>query len=232
MQLEVESVSDRLYRTAMGSSQLTSATGEDITRRGILCVVSGPSGSGKTTLCHAMRDIENCYYTVSCTTRAPRGDEEDGVDYHFLSEEEFAARIEADDFLEHAEVFSRRYGTLKSEVIPIIDAGRDVVMDLDVQGAAQIRECEDPAIRSSQIDVFILVPMTELRNRLADRATETEEQLAKRLAEAKIECASWDLYQYAITSTDKENDRAAMRAIITAERRRTSRLTIRDAYFR
>lgn len=216
----------------MGSSQPTPLNSDAIARRGILCVVSGPSGSGKTTLCHAMRDLENCYYTVSCTTRAPRGDEVDGVDYHFLSDEEFVKRIDLGDFLEHAHVFGRRYGTLRSEVIPNIDAGRDVVMDLDVQGAEQIRACEDPAIRSSHVDTFILVPIGELRNRLAERATESAEQLTKRLEEAKVEIESWDRYRYAITSTDREADRAAMRAIIAAERHRASRLLISDTYFR
>ena len=205
---------------------------DTITRKGILCVVSGPSGSGKTTLCYAMRDLENCYYTVSCTTRAPRGDEVDGVDYHFLSEVEFAARLERGDFLEHANVFGRRYGTLKSEVIPNIDAGRDVVMDLDVQGAAQIRACEDPTICNSHIDVFILVPMNELRERLAERATESTEQLAKRLDEAQVETASWNLYQYTIASEDREADRATLRSILTAERHRAHRLHIAPSYFK
>ena len=216
----------------MGDLPHTPIDSDAVTRRGILCVVSGPSGSGKTTLCHAMRDLENCHYTVSCTTRAPRGDEVDGVDYHFLSEEEFLTRIERGDFLEHANVFGRRYGTLKSEVVPNIDAGRDVVMDLDVQGAAQIRACEDQTIRSSLVDVFILVPMAELRTRLADRATESDEQLAKRLTEAVVEIESWDRYQYAITSSGREADRAAMRAILSAERQRANRLHIGDSYFK
>jgi guanylate kinase len=217
----------------MGSSTANPISNHSaIQRRGILCVVSGASGSGKTTLCHALRDLEDCYYTVSCTTRAPRGDEVNGVHYHFLSDEEFVQKIEQGEFLEHANVFGRRYGTLKSEVIPNIESGRDVVMDLDIQGAAQIRDCEDPAIRASHIDAFILVPMAELRRRLAESATESPEQLAKRLAEAQIETAAWNLYRYAITSTDRETDRAAMRAIITAERHRASRLTLNDDYLK
>jgi guanylate kinase len=203
-----------------------------ITRKGILCVVSGPSGSGKTTLCHAARDLENCHHTVSCTTRAPRGDEVDGVNYHFLSDVEFAARVERGEFLEHANVFGRRYGTLKSEVIPNINAGRDVVMDLDVQGAAQIRACEDPCIRASHVDVFILVPLNELRERLAGRATESADQLTMRLDEAQVELASWNLYRYAIISADRETDRAALRAILAAERQRAGRLEIGAAYFK
>lgn len=179
-----------------------------------------------------MRDLENCYHTVSCTTRTPRGDEVDGVNYHFLSDEDFARRVAKGAFLEHAAVFGRRYGTLKSEVLPHINAGRDVVMDIDVQGAAQIRACDDAVIRASHVDVFILVPMHELRVRLSGRATESAEQLEKRLAEARTETASWHLYRYAITSRDRDSDRAAMRAIIAAERQRASRLQIGDAYFR
>ena len=155
----------------------------------------------------------------------------DGVNYHYLSDDDFAGRVDSGEFLEHATVFGCRYGTLKSEVIPNIAAGRDVVMDLDVQGAAQIRACGDAAIQASHLDVFVLVQMDELRARLAERATESPDQLAKRLAEAQAEMASWNLYQYAITSADRESDRAAIRAILAAERRRASRLSIGDSYF-
>ena len=125
-------------------------------RTGILCVVSGPSGSGKTTVCRGATQATALYYTTSCTTRAVRAGEVDGSDYFFLTEEEFQRRISAGQFLEHALVHGRRYGTLRSEVIPRLAAGEDVVMDLDPQGAAQLRACEDMAIRHSLIDVFIL----------------------------------------------------------------------------
>ena len=118
-------------------------------RTGMLCVVSGPSGSGKTTVCRSAAQAGPLYYTISCTTRKMRPGEVDGRDYFFLGGEEFKNRIDAGDFLEHALVHGRHYGTLKSEVIPRLAAGEDVVMDLDPQGAAQLRGCEDPAIRHS-----------------------------------------------------------------------------------
>ena len=195
-----------------------------LVRRGILCVISGSAGSGKTTLCHAMRDEEGCYHTVSCTTREPRGGEENGIAYHFLSEDEFVARIDRGEFLEHAQVFGKRYGTLKSEVLDRLERGQDVIMDIDVQGAAQIRACEDEALRKSLVDVFILVPEDELKARLTSRATETPEQLATRLGEAMKETVHWRRYQYAIKSGNREEDREVLRAILIAERHRAARL--------
>ena len=172
-----------------------------------------------------MRDEENCYHTVSCTTRGPREGEEDGVNYHFLSDDEFVGRIEQGDFLEHAHVFGRRYGTLKSEVLGRLETGQDVIMDIDVQGAAQVRACADDGIQLSYVDVFILVPLEELRARLANRGTEGPEQLALRLGEAMKEIAHWDRYQYAISSGNQLDDREALRSILAAERRRTKRLS-------
>ena len=169
-----------------------------------------------------MRDGENCYHTVSCTTRAPREGEVDGVAYHFLSDEEFVARVARGEFLEHANVFGRRYGTLKSEVLGRLEAGQDVIMDIDVQGAAQIRGCEDEDIRRSHVDVFVLVRKDELRARLVNRGTEGEEELARRLGEAENEMTQWRKYQYAIVSGDRDNDREKLRAILDGERNRGS----------
>ena len=107
-----------------------------IQRSGILLVVSGPSGSGKTTLCRRLADAGEAHYSISCTTREPREGEVDGRDYHFLTQEEFKDRIEHGELLEHAEVHGNYYGSLISEVLEHIESGRDVVMDIDVQGAA------------------------------------------------------------------------------------------------
>src|SRR6478672_5791402 len=119
----------------------------DPKREGLLVVVSGPSGCGKTTLCRNATAVEPVYYTVSCTTRAMRPGEENGRDYFFLSEEEFTSRVAAGDFLEHATVHGRHYGTLKSEVLPALQSGMDVIMDLDIQGAAQLRASCDDLVR-------------------------------------------------------------------------------------
>lgn len=196
-------------------------------RTGILCVVSGPSGSGKTTLCRATEAVEeNIHYTTSCTTRAPREGETDGEDYFFLGVDEFERRVAAGEFLEHALVHGNFYGTLKSEVVGHLAEGRDVIMDIDVQGAALIRACEDAAIVASRIDVFIVLPsMKEVRARLAKRGTETEEQLALRLKNAVDEMRDWDKYDYVLTSAERESDLARFRELLAVERLRTSRLT-------
>ena len=131
-------------------------------RRGILCLVSGPSGSGKTTLCRRFSETDtDAVYAISATTRAPRGGEQDGIDYFFLSREKFEDRVRNGEFIEYAEVHGNLYGTLKSEVIARLEEGKDVLMDIDVQGAAHVRAQADPAIRDSLVDIFILPPNDE-----------------------------------------------------------------------
>ena len=154
-------------------------------RTGILFVVSGPSGSGKTTLCRQLADDGEARYSTSCTTRPARPGERDGVDYHFLGTDEFTRRIDAGDFLEHANVHGNHYGTLKSEVLQHISQGADVVMDIDVQGAALVRACDDPHIRTAIVDLFVMPPSEdELRIRLTGRGTDTEEVIAVRMRNA------------------------------------------------
>ena len=123
-------------------------------RTGVLLLVSGPSGSGKTTLCRKVARDGEAHYSVSCTTRPARKGEVNGRDYHFLSREDFETDVAAGNFLEHAEVHENLYGTLKSEVLDFLHQGKDVVMDIDVQGAAQVRACDDPVIRASLVDLF------------------------------------------------------------------------------
>ena len=196
----------------------------DLTREGLLIVVSGPSGSGKTTLCRNATAVEPVYYTVSCTTRTQRPAEEHGRDYFFLTEEEFTQRIAAGDFLEHAVVHGRHYGTLKSEVRPSLEAGRDVIMDLDIQGAAQLRANTDPVIQRALVDVFIMpAGFEELRARLAGRRSESAAELALRLTNALAEMKHWREYTYTLTSNTREADLAALQSILHAERRRSAR---------
>jgi guanylate kinase len=192
-------------------------------RLGVLLVVSGPSGSGKTTLCRALGEREGCLYSVSCTTRAPRTGERDGIDYRFLSEETFVELLEQGAFLEHALVHGRRYGTLRKDVIDALGAGRDVVMDLDVQGADQVRNCEDPLIRRAHADVFVTTGTEEeLERRLTGRGTETEEQLGIRLSNAREEVACWPRYRYLVLSGSREQDEENIRHILRAERLRAN----------
>lgn len=195
------------------------------TRTGMLCVVSGPSGSGKTTLCRRARDEEGCVFSTSCTTRAPREGERDGEHYHFLGRSDFLDRTVQGEFLEWAQVHGQFYGTLRSEVIDHLEAGRDVLLDIDVQGAQLVRSCEDAFIREAVVDIFILPPdMDTLRGRLAGRGTESEEQLNLRLYNALDEMRHWREYRYAILSGTHEEDYARFRAILHAERLRSTRL--------
>ena len=195
-------------------------------RGGILCVVSGPSGSGKTTLCRRFSESDGgAVYAVSATTRAPREGERDGIDYHFLDRAEFEAGIARGDFLEYAEVHGRLYGTLKREVLGHLEAGRDVITDLDVQGAALVRRSTDPAIREAHVDIFILLSgEAEVVSRVRARGTETEEQLAVRLQNAREESRHWSEYRYAFISADRETDFATFCAIMAVERCRSRRL--------
>ena len=194
-------------------------------RRGILCVVSGPSGSGKTTLCRAFSDEDSsCSYAISCTTRPKREGEVNGKDYHFLTEEKFLAQVENGDFLEHARVYGNLYGTLKSSVFEQVENSRDVIMDIDIQGAALIRESSDPGIQASLVDVFVMPPtQEELEARLGGRGTESEEVFALRMKNAREEMDQADKYAYTIVSGSREEDLNQFRSIIECERKRESR---------
>src|SRR3977135_3032479 len=122
---------------------------KQFTRTGILFVVSAPSGAGKTTLCDALRQTPNFVYSVSCTTRAPRAGEIDGEDYRFISDEDFRRRIAAKEFLEYAQVHEHFYGTLREPILANLKNGVDVLIDIDTQGAASIRNYQDPFVRQS-----------------------------------------------------------------------------------
>jgi len=198
-----------------------------IFRRGILFVVSAPSGAGKTTLCNALRQTKDFIYSVSCTTRAPRPGEIDGEDYFFLTREEFERRVAAGDFLEYANVHGHFYGTLSATVLSHINNGVDVLLDIDIQGAATIRACGDARIREAIADVFIMPPsMDELRHRLIKRGTETAGQIEVRLQNAAAEMKNWRLYRYTIISGSVEEDLQKFRAIMRAERYLSKRLLL------
>ena len=194
-------------------------------RYGILFVISAPSGAGKTTLVDALRQTSEFVYSVSCTTRSPRTGEIDGEDYQFLSEADFVGRIKGGEFLEHAKVHGHYYGTLLQPVLANLKDGRDVLIDIDTQGAASIRNCDDPFIREALTDVFIMPPdLEELRRRLMKRGTETPEQIESRLATAGREMQLWRDYRYTIISRSVEEDLQKFRHIVGAERYLSRRL--------
>jgi guanylate kinase len=198
-------------------------------RQGILFVISAPSGTGKTTLCENLRTTPDFIYSVSCTTRPPRAGEVDGTDYHFLSREDFLSLASRGEMLEYAEVHGNYYGTLKATVTEALAQGTDVLLDIDVQGAAAIRKSDDPMVRDSLVDVFIMPPtIEELEKRLRKRGTETEAQMERRLTTGREESKLWRLYKYTILSGSMEEDLIKFRAIMRAERYLSRRLELRD----
>ena len=193
----------------------------------LLLVVSAPSGAGKSTLCDRLREkFPGMTYSVSCTTRAPRGGEKNGEHYHFLSPEEFQLRVDRGEFLEHANVHGNVYGTLKSTVREALRQGRDLVMDIDVQGAEQIRTAcaslpEDDPIRRGFVDIFIAPPsMKELRRRLCGRATDSEEVIENRMRNAEQEMTQRDAYQYLVINDQLDTALENLTRIVLSEQKK------------
>lgn len=190
--------------------------------RPLLLVVSAPSGAGKTTLCdRLLAESPGMVYSISCTTRAPRGNEVDGQDYHFLSEAEFERRVAAGEFLEHATVHGKRYGTLRQAVVEALAAGRDVLMDIDVQGATQIRRAalgEGGSLNRAYVDVFIAPPSIEaLRERLCKRSEDTPAVIEQRVRNARGELDCWRDYRYLIVNDRLDDAYRQLHAIVSAE---------------
>lgn len=193
----------------------------------IILLISAPSGVGKTTVCQGLLGTQpGLQRAVTCTTRPPRAGEVPGVDYHFLSAEDFGKRVEQGGFLEHAEVYGRRYGTLKSEVRSRLDAGFDVLLNIDVQGAASVRSAAatDPVLAAALVSVFYTTATrTEMEARLRGRAADSEEVIQRRLAEAGVEAARWREFDYLVLSGSREEDLRRMRVIFEAEKLRRHR---------
>ncbi len=199
-------------------------------RSGILFVVSAPSGAGKSTLCENLRKTPDFFYSVSCTTRPPRHGEQNGVDYWFVSEEDFRKKADDGSFLEHATVHGHRYGTPIQPVEDALAAGRDILLDIDVQGAAQIRANTSAVIRDALVDVFLMPPVfSELERRLRKRATDDEATIQRRLQAAKGEMTRWREYDYVILSGSVEEDLQKFRSVIMAERYRAHRLVLDES---
>lgn len=195
---------------------------------GLIILVSAPSGGGKTSLCDRLRQWSpNIQYSVSCTTRPPRGQEQDGRDYFFLSRAEFEQRIADGDFLEYAEYNGHLYGTPRSFVREQLAAGHDVLLDIEVQGALQVKQHVRQAgfaYPNSLVMIFLMPPsLALLEQRLRKRGTDNEDVIRRRLAVAEREMAQWRAYDYIIVSGHVDDDFAQGRAIVMAERCRAGR---------
>ena len=193
------------------------------TRRGLMLVLSSPSGAGKTTLARRLRDEEpGIEMSISCTTRERRNGEVDGKHYHFVDRDTFARMRDRGEFLEWAAVFDNYYGTPRKPVEQALAEGRDVLFDVDWQGARKLRESG----KNDVVAVFILPPTaSELEERLKVRAEDSDETVQRRMQGASNEIQHWDEYDYVIINHDVEQSLAALRAILAAERLRASRLT-------
>lgn len=194
-----------------------------ISRRGTLFVVSAPSGAGKTTLCREMRlRLHDLAYSVSVTTRAPRPGEIRGSDFHFVSPSEFQAMLGRGELAEWATVHTNLYGTPAAPLEAALRGGRDVLLDIDTQGAAQLRARYPEAVL-----IFIVAPsMGELEQRLRERRSDGEHEIARRLERARDEVTLWRRYDYLIVNRDVKEAMEQLEAIIQAERCRVARLAL------
>jgi len=194
----------------------------------LLVLISAPSGGGKTTLCQQLLAARpQMTRAVTCTTRPPRAGERDGVDYYFLDAASFLKRVQAGNFLEHATVYGNSYGILKAEVLGKLRQGRDVLLNVDVQGAATIREKaqEDPELERALVSVFLTPPSIGIvEQRLRRRGTDALAVIQKRLGVARQEIAQWRHFDYLLLSASIEEDLRRMLAIVEAEKMRSARV--------
>jgi guanylate kinase len=204
----------------MDEQRQTRLAAEPTEGRGILFVVSSPSGGGKGTLIQrVLNKVSNLSYSVSFTTRAPRNGEVNGREYFFVTTERFQEMVAADEFLEWAHVHGKLYGTARRQVVHEISEGRDIILEVDVQGAASVR-----MLMADSVSIFILPPSFEvLRQRLEARGTDSAEELDLRLRNAPAELKDYSAFQYVIINDDAERAADQMTAIIQAERARLSR---------
>ncbi len=197
-------------------------------RLGVALIVSGPSGAGKSTVCDELKKLEpDLKFSISCTTRAPRNGEVNGREYYFISEEEFKSRIEDNFFIEYAEVHGNFYGTLRSEIIDRVSSGEDVLLDIDVQGAIQVKKyAKNDDILSKSLELVFIAPpdFDELEHRLRSRATESEESIRLRLENAEYELEKWNEYDFMVINKELEKAVEEMKTLLNVMHKSTKRL--------
>lgn len=198
------------------------------TRRGLLIILSSPSGAGKSTLARRLRAWDpSIVFSVSATTRPPRPGEEDGADYHFMSEADFKKAVNHGEMLEHAHVFGNFYGSPKGPVRNAIIAGQDVLFDIDWQGAQQMTNSE---LALHTLSIFLLPPsIAELKRRLERRAQDDDEVIARRMQKSWDEISHWGSYDFVLVNEDLDETEARLKSIVTAARlRRTQQPGLLD----
>jgi guanylate kinase len=192
------------------------------TQQSVLMIVSGPAGSGKTTVCDRLREeFPKLHRVVTATTRAPRPGEQDGVDYHFLSREAFAAKVANGEFFEYATVHGNAYGTLREYIYAGLAQGMDLLLNIDVQGAHSFRQTAevDSVLKGRLCSVFIMPPsLEEIQQRMRDRGHDSEEVIQKRINTARSEMEMYSEYDYVIVSSTRDADYDRMRAVYLAEK--------------
>jgi len=215
------------------SAEIPVPNGESRTETGpaagpLLVLISAPSGGGKTTVCqHLLAARPEMTRAVTCTTRPVRAGEREGTDYYFVDAASFLKRVQAGDFLEHATVYGNSYGTLKAEVLGKLRQGKDVLLNVDVQGAATIREkAQDvPELKRALVSVFLTPPsLSILEERLRKRGTDSPAVIQKRLSVARQEIAQWKHFDYLLLSASIQEDLRRMLAVVEAEKMRSSRV--------
>lgn len=188
--------------------------------KGLLVVISGPSGTGKGTVCKALLERNDFWISISATTRKPRDGEVDGVNYYFLTKDDFESKIKNKDFLEYAEVYGNYYGTPKKNALDAMNLGKDVILEIDIQGALKVKENYPEGVF-----IFILPPsMEELKHRIIGRGSETQESLITRFKSAYKEMNYISKYNYGVINDTVDNAVKKIESIIIAEKCRVCRV--------
>lgn len=209
--------------TASSTAPVSGPTRSSMDRRGILFIISAPSGTGKTTLCKQLAtNLPGLWHSISYTTRKPRPGEKDGQDYYFIEEQTFRELVARNEFVEWAHVYGHLYGTPWKSLTEKIDQGIDVLLEIDVQGAMQVKKRFEDSV-----SIFILPPsMTVLRARLQTRASDTPEEIQRRLHKVKEEVWSYREYSYIVRNEDLDRSLHDLESIFWSERLKTKRLNM------